>query len=182
MSIRVPVKLYKEDPSHRMPKTHLTAEVYAAAIGSFVIVCVDAIVVNRNRRTVFLTKRRIKPMQGLWIIGGRMQAGELWTDAIRRKFRQEAWLDIPAERFEFLRINQYQWKDRRQEPQDTGSDNLALTFAVELTDAEIAGVSEGLDPDEYEPDFGLREFDRPCLVAAGAHPAILDLYDQLFQS
>ena len=173
-------KLYVEDPRHQMPSVYLPETVYAQAIGSFIIVCTDALVMNRTQRTIALVQRIARPMRGFWCMGGRRQAGERAEASVRRCFQRETQLALPEKRFHFLGAYEYHWKDRAQEPQDTGSHNLSYQFTVELDADERAFVAGHLDPREYDPAFGLQDFTRPELVAAGAHAVILDWYDTLF--
>jgi ADP-ribose pyrophosphatase YjhB (NUDIX family) len=118
-------------------------------------------------------------MAGPWIIGGRQMAGEIPEQAIRRCFKRETGLDVPENRFHFVLINNYIWKDREQEPQNVGSHNFALTFYIELSEEERTAVK--LVSAEYE-EFGLREFSREDLIREGAHQALIDLYDNVFIS
>lgn len=173
-------KLYRQDPDHRMSGGYLDDATYAAAITSFVFMCTDAVIVNSNRRTIFLANRCVKPMMGLWIIGGRWFAGETRAESMVRCFKRETGLDVVPDRFGYVYTNEYMWAERRQEPQNVGSHNVAYTFRVSLTDAEIAAAAKHLNPDEYDREFGLREFNREDLVRDGAHEAILDLYDEIF--
>ena len=147
---------------------------------AFVIVCTDAIVVDRKKRTVWLARRAVLPMKGLWIIGGRRFAGEAALDSITRCFKRETGLTVTPERFSFIMATEYRWKDREQEPQNLGSHNLSYTFAVELTAEERITAANSLEKKEYQPGFGLQEFDRERSVREHVHPVILDLYDEIF--
>lgn len=175
-------KLYIEDAHHNMSSKSMTDQEYANALEVFVVVCVDVVLVNRARKTVYLARRKAKPMQGWWVIGGRIRAGEIEHNAMHRKFLQETSVDVEPARFEFLRMNRYFWKDREQDPQNKGTDALAYTFAVELTDEELRTVSENLEKYEYEAGSGLREFTRYELLQEGAHEAVIDMYDQAFKN
>src|SRR3989344_4492565 len=55
----------------RFGRRFLPDREYAIAQQGFIKMCVDAVVVNTARRTFFLPKRQVKPMQGYWIIGGK---------------------------------------------------------------------------------------------------------------
>lgn len=145
-----------------------------------IIVCTDAVIINRDRRTIYLAKRAIKPMQGLWWIGGRRLPGESAISSMQRCFKRETGLDIHSVHFTLVDIAEYLWKDRQQAPQDAGSHNLCHTFAVELSDTELEQAKSGLEKQEYEPRFGLREFSRTDLVRAKVHQVILDVYDKIF--
>lgn len=174
------VRLYVEDPNHRMPRKFLSADVYAQAIESFPIVCTDAVPISREHGTLYLAKRVIKPMEGWWIIGGRSFASEMPEDSVRRHFRQDTSLDIPPERFGFVCMNRYIWRDRQQEPQDVGSDCLGYTFAVELEPSELEIASANMNPQEYDTGVGLREFSLSQLMVEGVHQAVLDMYEKIF--
>ncbi|MEK7133491.1 MAG: hypothetical protein AAB804_00280 [Patescibacteria group bacterium] len=179
MNRKFPAKIYREDPHHRIPTGWLDDPTYAAAMTGFVIVCTDAMVIDRVRRTVWLADRTILPMKGLWILGGRRLPGEAIEASIQRCLEREARLTFARERFEYLTQNEYVWSTRQQEPRNVGSHNLADTFAIELTKDERDTVSRSLTPKEYKPG-GLREFDRQGLRDAKVHPALLDLYDLVF--
>ena len=174
-------RTYFEDPHFKMGRKFLSDETYAEAIESFVIVDADVLFINRTNKSVFLlARRKVKPMQGLWLIGGRIFAGEPERAAIARLVKRETSLSIAPDRFEYLCINRYLWTDREQEPQNKGSDNLCYTFALEVSDEEKQISSEHLDPDEYDTTTGLQEFDKKMLEAGSVHQAIRDLYDIVF--
>lgn len=158
----------------------VSPEMYSKFLDHFISVCTDVIIVDFTRKTCFLAKRISKPMSGWWIMGGRMFAGENENEAIRRNFKRETSLDVEAKRFVFARMCRTLWKDRQQEPKDRGCDNLAYTFYVELTKEEREQVAENLDPKEYDPSFGLQEFDFARLTKENVHQEILDLYLQIF--
>ena len=174
-------KTYLQNPHFKMSHKFLGEATYSEAIESFVIVDADVALVNADsKKILLLARRRHKPMQGLWVIGGRIFAGEDERVAIKRLFKRETSLDIESARFQFITMNRYIWSEREQAPQDKGSDNLSYTFALALAPAEIEIVSKHLDSEEYDAAAGLREFTRGELVKENAHPAILDMYDALF--
>ncbi len=179
--MRMP-KLYVEDLSHEMPRKFLSDNVYSKAIAAFVIVCTDTVIVDSKQRTLFLAKRAVKPMLGLWVIGSRRIAGETPEDSVRRCFKKETSLDIDKTRFVFATIVECFWKDREQEPQNVGCDDLNYWFTLELTPDERERTSASLDRAEYEKGFGLQEYNRERLVREKAHPALTDLYDLVFPS
>lgn len=174
-------RIYFEDPHFKMGRKFLSDETYAEAIESFVIVCADVLFINRaNKSVLLLARRRVKPMQGLWLIGGRILAGEPECDAIARLVKREAGLDITPDRFEFICINRYLWTSREQEPQNKGSDDLCYTFALEVSDEQKRTASKHLDPNEYDTAVGLQEFNKERLEKESVHKAIKDLYDLVF--
>jgi hypothetical protein len=174
-------RTYLQNPHFKMKRSYLDDETYAKAIESFVVVDADTLLVNQENQTIILlARRRHKPMQGLWMIGGRIFAGEDEVLAIQRVFQRETSLAIDADRFHFIGMHRYIWSEREQAPQSAGSDNLCYNFALALTSDEIATVASHLDPEEYDLSAGLQEFGREDLLANGGHQAILDLYDALF--
>lgn len=173
-------KMYVEDQKHRMERKFLSDEAYEQAITGMIIVCTDAVIINRERDTFYLAKRAIKPMQGLWWIGGRRLPSESAHASMQRCFKRETGLHLQYGRFTFVDMAEYVWKDRQQEPQYAGSHNLCHTFAVELTDEELAQAKQGMEKQEYEAGFGLQEFGRADMVHSKVHQVILDLYDKIF--
>lgn len=180
MRLEARPKSYQECPGFRITAKPSPPELHARVIESYINVCADAVPVNFSRKTIWLAKRRIKPQQDWWWIGGRMQAGETEEVALARKFKAETSLAVVPERFQFVCLNRYFWKDRRQEPQELGCDCLVFIFLVELDNEELRQASLGLNPDEYDLEDGLREFDRLRLIGINVHQAILDFYDRVF--
>ncbi|MBI4142796.1 NUDIX domain-containing protein [Candidatus Uhrbacteria bacterium] len=173
-------QMHVEDPLHVMRGEFLPEAVYAQAIASFIIVCTDAIILTPGHRTLALVRRQALPMRGLWCIGGRRFAGERAEASMRRCFRRETGLDLPEDRFTFLHIVEYRWKNRQQEPQGAGSHDLSYQFTVSLDPDERAHAVAHLDPNEYDRSFGIRDFTRAQLIVAGAHYGVLDWYDAVF--
>lgn len=180
MNLATEPKVYQESPGFRITPLPASPELHARVLESYINVCADAVPVNFSRKTIWLAKRRTKPHQDWWWIGGWMQAGETAEEAMSRKWANETPVKVAPARFVFVCLNRYFWKERQQKPQDIGCDCLAFTFLVELTAEELDSVSRGLDPSEYDATSGLQEFDRQGLTDINAHPAILDFYDQVF--
>jgi hypothetical protein len=174
-------KRYVEDGTRKLNNSSfLPADVYNQCIRAMVVVCADTILVNRDHRTIYLAKRTALPWNHWWIIGGRVAVGETEIEAVRRTFHRETSLDIPEQRFYFLRMNRYWWKNREQAPRDVMTDALAYTFILEPFPQEIEIISLHLEAREYDPSVGLVEFSRSNLVIEGVHECILDMYDQIF--
>jgi len=173
------LKLYREN-GHIMPQSKfLPEDVYSQAISGFVIDCTDAVICDFTKKTFWLAKRNVEPAKNiLWIIGGRRFPGETRVESVRRCFRRETTLDIVESRFKYQLTNEYIWARRQQAPKNFGSHNIAHTYSIELSNEEIARIK--LSPEEYDVQYRIREFDREKLVNAGAHLAILDLYDKIF--
>lgn len=152
----VPVLLYQEPGFKGLEKKFMTESAYSKALRSLVIVCTDVLLVNRLNKTVYLAKRISKPMKDdWWLIGGRMYAGELPEESVSRCFKRETSVDIEKNRFKFVALNRYFFKDRQQTPQNIGCDSLCYTFVLELSKEELNKVS--LDSNEYQG--GIREFE-----------------------
>lgn len=171
-------RLYREDPDFRMSPSRLSDEAYEEALSSLIIVCADALIVDRAARTVYLATRRALPLPGPWLIGGRISAGDLPEDGIAHLMKRETGLSVESARFTFLSMHRYLFTKRQQVPQEKGSDTLAYTYAVELSAEERASVV--LDPEEYDASKGLRAYDRALLIEEGVHQAVVDLYDEVF--
>lgn len=172
--------LFKEPGHEPVGNVPMTDEEYSKVLDVMVVVCADAVIVNRERKTIYLAKRKAKPMQGWWIIGGRVRSGEEPLAAIHRKFLHETGVDVSEERFKFISFIRHQWKDRQQQPQTHGVDDLSYTFVVELSQDELTVAHASLDEKEYEKDQGLTEFTKEKLEQENVHPSLLHLYNLIF--
>jgi ADP-ribose pyrophosphatase YjhB (NUDIX family) len=170
--------VYPETDELVLKGSFMSDAAYAEAMDSMVIVCTDVVIVDPDSETIMLVKRKAKPMKGWWWIGGRVRKGEPFVIAAARNFKRETGLDIALERFVYVMDSRYFWKDRQQEPQDAGSDNLAYTFSVELTADELEQIV--LDPNEYEQEAGLTKFDFLALKAPDIHPVIRTFFNTIF--
>jgi ADP-ribose pyrophosphatase YjhB (NUDIX family) len=173
--------LYRDDPSFTPQASFLSDEVYAQAMESFIIVCADTLPVNRAKKTVYLAKRKAKPQADWYLLGGRMQRGESEVEAAKRNIKRETGLEIATDRLEYIALKRYWWKERQQEPQNMGADTLIFTFALELTQDELAYASAQLDESEYETELGLREFSLEELKQANVHRSVIDLWGEIFK-
>jgi len=170
--------LYKEDPNHKFNATQLPENVYSLATSSLVRVCTDIIPINSNKEIFYLAKRAVHPMKGWWWTGGRMLVGEYEEESARRCFKRETSLDLPTERFIFVRINRLWWKLRKEKPEILGCDDLTYCFTVELTESELEIASSNLITSEYESSFSA--FDKKRLEKENVHTSIKNLYDEVF--
>ena len=95
-----------------------------------------------------------------------------------RCLERETGVRVAARRLVWLAQNDYLWKNREQHPQNIGCHDIADAFALRVNEKEIERMRRGLDAEEYETDKGscLVHFDKAKLVAAGVHPAMVDLY------
>jgi 8-oxo-dGTP pyrophosphatase MutT (NUDIX family) len=176
--------IYREN-NHQMARRFLGADVYTAAMESFVIVCVDAVIIDPQRQTFWLPKRKALPINFPWVIGGRRSAGETSRQAICRKFWEETSLGAAPERFIYERQAEFIYARRQQEPQHIGGHALTDQFAIALFPPEREQVSQSLNAQEYHREFGLREFSRSSLMSVDWdcqewRRAMLELYDTVF--
>lgn len=172
--------LYLENPEFRMARVYVSDAVYAAAIASFPVLCADVLFIQRAKQLIYLPSRCIKPMPSRWLIGGRIFAGELETEAACRHVKHDTNLSITPERFEFIMMNRYIWTERQQEPQHVGSDSVAYTFALDISDEELAVARTCLNPAEYDSELGIAAFNRLELKTEGVHSEIRRLYETVF--
>ncbi len=172
--------LYKDLPDLELSSVYVSDDVYAQAIEAFIVVCADTLIINRTNKTVCLAKRKAKPCDTWYMIGGRMRRGEREAQAAQRNINRETGLSLPEDRFTFWGLRRFWWKDRQQEPQDKGVDTLNYMFIVELSSDEITDAAGNLDEQEYERDLGLKEFTREDLISHTVHPVVLEICDSIF--
>jgi len=171
-------RVYVEEGFQPIPRVRLEDAEYGRGLQRFIGVCTDIVIVNRERRQIYLARRRSKPMTGWWWLGGGQMVNETDVEAATRSFERETKIRLSHYRLIRIATHDYFWKDRQQEPQSIGCHMEGKTFMVELTDAEISNIK--LDPDEFEAEKGLTAFTREELVKEGVFPAILDFYDMVF--
>ncbi len=156
---------------------------YAKITQSLILVCTDALIINRKKQTVFLAKRRAKPAAGeWWYIGGRTFAGETLKESVRRCFERETKLKLPVSKFKFINTQVFIFNERQQKPQNFGYHAIGFDFVVELTKREREKASSSLDRAEYKTGIGLKEFSRQELIKKRVHPAIIESYDRVFKT
>lgn len=173
-------KLYVEDTRHTYQPKRLGDQAYAEALQCFVVVCTDACIIDPNG-SIFLARRRSRPASGWWwFIGGRMMIGETEQTSVARCFLRETKVGVDPNRFKFLCMNHYHFRDRAQPPIEVGCASLCFTMTIELTKNELDAVR--LDPTEYL-DGGLREFTRADLEvrADGVTDIVRDVYRKVFR-
>ncbi|MEW6408116.1 MAG: NUDIX domain-containing protein [Patescibacteria group bacterium] len=170
--------IYVEN-AHKIKGVYLKNKTYSKAMDSMIIVCSDIMIFNRNEKSIYLAKRRVEPMKGWWEIGGRRFAGETALEAAVRNFFRETTLKINRSQFKFITIIENIWQNRKEKPQKIGKHDLIFIYAVSLNKKEIEIVSKNLDPKEYYPN-SLEKFDRKRLLKEKVHPAIVKIYDKIF--
>jgi len=118
-------------------------------------------------------------MAGVWCLGGRVFFNDDSPEvSIARCVKLETGVSLDPKRFVYLRTNLYSWVKVAQG--DFGGKNFAATYNVEVSSEELTQMAHGLKKEEYDPVFGFQRFCRERLVDESVHPAMLDIYDQLW--
>ncbi|MFZ3009854.1 MAG: NUDIX domain-containing protein, partial [Candidatus Microsaccharimonas sp.] len=73
---------------------------YSTMLDSVVLTCVDVLICVDDK--IVLVDRLHEPQPGLWLLGGRMQAGEQLYETAVRHMKQEVGLVVALDRFEYL--------------------------------------------------------------------------------
>lgn len=176
----VPYMVLVEKGYNPPPRLRLSDEEYAHTLQATIQVTVDVVAINRKKRQFYLAMRQAKPVAGWWWFGGRQNPGETPTEAAVRIMKRETGLDLSSERFKFVAYIHHMCKDREQEPQDMGCHMLAGTFVFEPTEEELSCMKGQLEKKEYASEIALRPFGLSGLLAEGARPQVLQLYDKMF--
>jgi hypothetical protein len=160
--------------------TWLSDTTYLEMVQKVPIPCTDAILTVADDRAIYLGKRVAFPMAGIWCLGGRIFFNdESLEDSISRCLQLETGVTINPGRFEDIGTSHlYSWVKVAQG--DFGGKNLAITFKLEVSRKELQKMAAGLSPKEYDPTFGLQRFSRERLVDEVVHPAMIDLFDDIF--
>jgi len=149
--------LYVENEAHQNQMTSLFLDdaAYSDATQCLVLLCVDALVINRKERALYVARRKSRPAKDWqWFIGGRRKFGEHALQGMVRTFQRETKLWVPPRMFRYVDLNEYFFVDRQQVPQNIGTHSVALTYSVNLSERQIAMIR--LDPHEYH-DGGLQK-------------------------
>jgi ADP-ribose pyrophosphatase YjhB (NUDIX family) len=174
-------KSYTDDPSFRIKPQFMSDEALAEMLSSRPALNADVIFYNPKKHEVYLPVRKSRPAEGLWVIGGALQAGEQPTDTLVRRIARETSLTIDPARLEFLGLINYLWSYRKESPTEAGRHDYNCIYALAVTEEELAQAGSHLDPVEYETEKGLVAFDsQEALEQAGARENILDYYQTLF--
>lgn len=157
----------------------LSKETYDEVVQKMVITCTDVVFCVEGDQAIYLGKRVALPMAGLWVFGGRMLFNDASPEeAIARCVKVETGILIDSERFQYVTTNFYSWTKVAQ-----GSfpgKSIGMTYQCVVTKEEINELAQGLSETEYDKEFGIQRFDRARLIEENAHPAMLDLYNQIF--
>jgi ADP-ribose pyrophosphatase YjhB (NUDIX family) len=154
---------------------HLPDDLYAAALDTLVIVCVDFIPLHDGK--MLLSRRTRQPHPSWWVNGGRMRKGEVYGEAASRLMRDELGLRVACERFKLLGHYSLQWDTRAQAPQGNGCHTLSITHAIELTADEVDRISPC---DEYDGLTWVAPSAVPAAPDGTYHPALQAMVHDLF--
>jgi hypothetical protein len=176
------MKLIKDifvESNHIILPKRLSSEIYSEALSSLIIVCADAVIVSREKKSIFLAKRIVSPMKGYWTIGGRRFAGETSIDAVRRNFHRETGILSEESRFHFLTSIEVIWKDRFEFPNNKGKHDLIQFFSIYLNENEIIEANKNLLLSEYEA-MSLVSFNLEELIKYQVNPIMHQIYNTIF--
>ena len=152
---------------------------YLEVVKKTIITCTDIVLYKTNDRAIYLAKRSVLPMLGIWCFGGRMFFNDHDPEAsAARCLKTETGLELNPQRFEFIRTNLCLWAKVAQG--DFPGKNLVMVYGCAVTEAEIKQMAQGLAWQEYDRDFGIQRFDFNRLTDCQVHPALVDIYKQLF--
>ncbi len=150
------LKTYSNNPEFSPEAPYMSDAAMTEMLDARPIVCVDILLVNKAKKTVYLPTRISKPAEGLWFIGGGIKRNQDFKQAAQAIMKREAGLDIDADRFEFLTVNRFVWDYRSESPSTNGRVDINFCFTLGVTEDEISQIS--LNPDEYNIVFSVREF------------------------
>lgn len=173
-------KIYKDVGFAPKAPVFLPDDVYAQALESFVLACVDVVVIDSGDKTLYLAKRIARPGAGWWWMGGRMVAGEEPRQTAVRVFARETDFHIDPAKLSFVALQRNFFADRKQEPIDKGTDGICYVYAIELKDSERNAVAAHLDSKEYEASLGLVPFTKERIETEGVREQVRDVYEALF--
>lgn len=172
------IKSYTEPGYQEIPKTYLSEEEYEKALRTFVLLCTDIVIVDKNKKTFYLAKRKHKPINNWWFIGGRMNATETKEESAVRCFKRETDIDIKEEDLEFVALLDHRFKDREQVPQNIGCHTVSYVFVIPREKIDFKKVS--LESEEYVRGAEFEEFDRQKIVDYKVYESMIDVYDSIF--
>lgn len=163
------------DPDYHPFPRFLPSDVYAQALDSLVLTCVDIVVTYQGK--MLLGKRCLDPQSDWWIVGGRMRPGERFAESAVRLLKTELDLSIITERFRFCTLFSAAWSKRAHEPVDRGTHTVSIVLTVELTKYETMTLMPNneyqhvswRDPAEVAADLNLHPAVRQCAAALKEH-------------
>lgn len=164
-----------------LPETpRLDNTCYEQSIRANVNPCTDCVIIDPEKKTVFLPTRSAKTAAGVWFIGGVWKAQRSARENMAICFKRETGINVAQNLF--VRVPFL--SDDGLPPQTlwaTGRNDLHFFYSVILTQEEHRTVAENLDKKEYDTTKGLREFTRDQLIEENARDIIIDCYDVIMK-
>ncbi len=153
--------------------------VYAQIVEKTIITCTDTVFVIPGDTAIYLAKRSVLPMKGVWCFGGRMFFNDKTPqDSVSRCIKTETGLLIDPSRFVFVCMNLYSWVVVAQG--NFPGRNLGITHMCYVNYEEIKQMLQRLNSSEYDMAFGIQRFDRDRLIHENVHKALLRIFDEIF--
>ena len=170
-------EVFIEDPRHVYPEMKRPSdEAYAQVIATTGKQACDTIIIDKKRKVLWLSYRLVHTQKDRWWnFGGSLKAREDYAFVAKRTFERDTGLNLPEERFQFVRPHRIWSATRAEIPHDAGEDCLVWQFALDLTEEERSRVQPNAE--RYR---GLREFTRNDLAADPRLLPQLRFYDAVF--
>lgn len=157
-------------------------ETYTEVVQKMVIACTDVVLTMSDEEAIYLAKRVSYPMASVWLLGGRIFFNDdSLEDSIVRCLLQETGVKFDTTRFECVSVP-HLYSFAKVAQGDFGGKSICTNFRLEISENELEKMRQGLDPHEYDREFGIQRFTRGRLVAEALHPALIDLYNDIFQT
>ena len=159
---------FRETEGMKLKCVFIEPNELSVAYDRLVSVCTDIVFVDKEGRWL-LPYRIIHSSYGWWWKGGSMRKGETIEQSLTRLMKREIGF-MPEQGVEPLVTFFHFWGMRNEAPQENGKhDEIHLHF-VEVDDATISRIEQGLNPDEYDVSKGLMLYDgtqevRPVIAA-----------------
>lgn len=118
----------------------LSTEEYGKVLDNIVVACVDVAIIYNNQ--ILLEKRLREPAKNLlWIFGGRMIAGEDYSQTAKRVIQNEIKLRINEDRFFKIGDFNLKWPTRHEEPAENGCHHLLIAHGVNIKHEEFCSIN-----------------------------------------
>lgn len=153
--------------------------IYLQIVQKTIIVCTDTVFIVEGEDAIYLAKRSVLPMKGIWCFGGRMLFNDPTpNDSVSRCVKRETGLLIDPKRFKQLSVNLYSWNRILQG--DFPGRNLGIMFSCKVSLEEIDQMAKGLSDKEYDISFGIQPYNRFRVVEEKLHRALDNAYAACF--
>lgn len=152
---------------------------YLQVVQKTIVVCTDTVFIVEGEEAIYLAKRSMLPMKGIWCFGGRMLFNDPTpNDSVSRCVKRETGVLIDPKRFKQLSVNLYSWNRILQG--DFPGRNLGIMFSCKVSHEEIDQMAKGLSDKEYDTSFGIQAYNCFRIVDEKIHRALDDAYTAYF--